>query len=362
MSRISRRKTVLFLSGPALGHVSRLSSIARRIRETSDARIHFVLPGVASHHDILQKSGFEFSTVNIPKEARDLPAVAFADGLETLFRDLSPDAIVHDMCPLRWLSVTRFPDCQRFHVTNFFLTRAHDAETSQKTWYDEIGGRVSEIRASRGLCPLKSVFDLYDADAVLLADPPALCRRPDLLPSSYELCGPIFEQSEGDQPDALLNEENILLLSMGSTGRDLPDNELISSLKEWSGSSASVYAGTEAEAAQSKGLADHYHGWLPLKAILAKSRFCVTQGGAGSTYMALAAGVPVGVVPTDPNHRILGELIEQAGLGLCSVDNDTDDKIASADYATLAENARAFASEPTEGSRVIAQRISEMIQ
>ena len=355
-------KKLLFLSGPALGHVSRLGSVAKHVRQMADAAIQFAVPAFSPHQNTLTEAGFDVVPVNISDSARAFPAIEFADGIAEVFQHVRPDMIVHDMCPVRWLSAVHFPDCTRVNVTNYFLTRAHGAPTFQKEWYDRIHDQLAEIRASRDLHPLTSVFDLYDADKVLLADPPDLFGPQVKLPPNYELCGPTFEQSLGQPPIDLAGDVKILLLSMGSTGRVLPDADLVSHLKHWCRGDTSVYAGTRTTKARSLALADKYFEWLPLNPIMPKCQFAITQGGAGSTYMALAAGVPVGVVPSDPNHRILGDLVEDAGLGLCLGGADDAAKIEATDHATLSANAKAFAAHPVDGSRVIATRIAELME
>ena len=68
------------------------------------------------------------------------------------------------------------------------------------------------------------------------------------------------------------------------------------------------------------------------------------------------------MVPSDPNHCILGELVEDAGLGLCLAGTDDAAKIEAMDHATLFANAKAFAAHPMDGSRVIATRIAELVE
>lgn len=52
-----------------------------------------------------------------------------------------------------------------------------------------------------------------------------------------------------------------------------------------------------------------------------------TQGGAGSTYQALQAGVPVGCWPFHWNHVILSRHLEAMGVGLLIIKNEWRNQI-----------------------------------
>jgi UDP-N-acetylglucosamine:LPS N-acetylglucosamine transferase len=63
--------------------------------------------------------------------------------------------------------------------------------------------------------------------------------------------------------------------------------------------------------------ADHRFDYLDLGPLLDRSALMVCQGGTGTAYAALEAGVPVVTIPSHRNHEILGRLIEQRGFGVC---------------------------------------------
>jgi len=74
--------------------------------------------------------------------------------------------------------------------------------------------------------------------------------------------------------------------------------------------------------ASTKGSDDHtrvsvpisYHANLPGSEVLKRSSLAITQGGAGSSYQALGAKVPLGIWPAHRNHQLLGERLTQLGL------------------------------------------------
>ena len=62
----------------------------------------------------------------------------------------------------------------------------------------------------------------------------------------------------------------------------------------------------------------------------------ISQGGAGSTYQALAKGIPAIVYPTHRNQAALGQILDRMGVGLLLDDSaDTAARLARLDFATL---------------------------
>lgn len=362
---------VTLLVGPALGHVIRIQAVARALRDRHGCRIRILSPGTKDHAARILGGEFDTVILPIPPQAENLPMAPFAEGAEADFARHPPDLLVQDLTPTHWLSLLRPPDCPRVMITNIFLTRALAGDTLQARWFARLGPRLAGWRAARGLPPLAAAQDLYEADAVLLADPPALWPEGQgALPGHYHFCGPVFADTETGAalPPELQTElqtplqtapaagaADLLLLSMGSTGRALPDPGLVARLRARAGARAAVYAGPDPAAARAAGLAEHCHDWLPLAPLLARTRLALTQGGTGSSYMALARGVPVVVMPSHRNHALLGQLLERAGLGLClQEDPESGDdpatvtaraaaRIEAADFDALRARARAAA-------------------
>ena len=63
------------------------------------------------------------------------------------------------------------------------------------------------------------------------------------------------------------------------------------------------------------------YSWLPASRVLSKSKFVITQGGAGSSYQAMALGIPIGVWPTHRNHELLGLILQDYGCGMLMDDS-----------------------------------------
>jgi UDP:flavonoid glycosyltransferase YjiC (YdhE family) len=353
---------VLFVVGSALGHVGRLSVPARRLSAMRDVTITFVAPAHGRYTRKVVEDEFEFVPIEIPESARRMPAYEFAGPLEDLLAARAPDLIVHDMCPLRWLSAVRFPSTPRVMVTNFYFTSVVAGRTFQAELFDEVADELGRVRAEKGLPPLRSVFDLYQADRVLLADPAPLLARHGPLPANHRGCGISAWTPDCDLPDELVDADDVLVLAMGSTGHRGLARSTIQQIEQWCGSSTTIYVGSRAGGMRRQGIADAHYAWLPLRKLLARARAVISQGGAGSTYLALAAGVPVVVLPLHNNHRILGEIIEAAGLGVCLPEGTPLEQIA-ADYDAISRNVRAFAAglDPRDGADEIAAQIADVL-
>ena len=217
------------------------------------------------------------------------------------------------------------------------------------------------LRHRRGLPPLQRIQDLYAADRVLLADPPPLVDGLGALRPGYVVTGPCTWILDGILPEEMLPLSDLLLLCMGSTGRGDLDRAVTGRIAAWAGSSQTVYVGSRSDQVRAAGGADRCFDWLPLVPTLERTRVTVSQGGAGSSYLALSHGVPVVVMPTQTNHRILGDCIEAAGLGLC-IDAPGDiDKFDRTEVGTLLDNTRRFLSrmDGIDGAAAAARQIEE---
>jgi len=343
-------KSLAFICGPALGHVSRLFQLAKRIKRQSGAAITFFVPHYSAAADFVIGDAFEIVKIPIPDDQRSLPFEIFADRMETHFKNRRFDLIVHDGCPLRWFSVLKFPDCPRVFLTNVFLTGHVSRETFQNRWFEnEAGKKVLQKRRAKGLPPIQSVFDLYDADRVLLVDPPALFPKLKL-PSHFSYCGPIFWSTPKAIPDALRNERRFTLISMGSTGKRSIDDDFLKQVRNFTRSEQLIYAGLQARDIRSLKELDRAFKLLPLNRILDRADAVVTQGGSGSSYQALFHGAPVIAFPTHINQQILGRIIEQAGLGVSIGLNENISRLEGFDMKKLIKTADHFKKEHLQRS------------
>lgn len=348
---------IIFVAGPALGHIGRLYRIARELRKLVTREIVFVTTARARFAERILTDEFELT--KIAGGASVFPEITFADGLEDFFADRLPALVVYDMDPLKWLSGVRFPNCPRVLITNFFLTEPAALETFQTMRFSSaVGKKVAAVRHARGLAELNSAYDLYKADRVLLADPPSLIKNFGCFPDNHFAVGPCCWSPEGHLPETLTKLADIMLLSMGSTGHQSVDLPAIERIADWCGAKATVSIGTDRNIA-----ADFSFDWISLERTLSRSRILVSHGGAGSTYLALSLGVPVIVIPQHRNHELLGQILEAANLGICIEHHKDLEHIEEFKFSVLADHARRLAAETstTEAAKMSARHIKEML-
>jgi len=305
-------KHVVFIIGPALGHVSRSLIIARELAKLAHNKISFLMvtPG---YGEKLLLSEFPFEKI-VYKERGD---VLFADGIEMAVKKINPDMICIDMTPMPWLKFVRFPKIPIVYITNYFLTNICEYLTCQQILFEHQKCQLNSIRKLRGLSEIKNIKDLYELGHVILCDPLEIVNITNKLPDNYHIVGPCLWESEIDLPEELNDLDDILFISLGSTGvKPIPQlyiNEIVSEL----GIKDVVWLGSNlTKVNNNNNYTNHYYKWLPLSQMINRSKFVISQGGAGSTYHTLANGVACGVWPSHQNHTVMGLIVQNYGCGI----------------------------------------------
>ncbi len=354
--------TLLFCAGPALGHVTRLLPVAEAIRARQDCRILFSLPAHSDHAGVIRAAGFDVAA--IPSSTQRMPDLqSYPAKLEELMAREQPDLIMCDKNMLLWGSAVAWPDVPRVLISNAFLLAPGDRETEQAANFPLVAERVNAARTQKGLPPATRYQDFYAADLVCLADPTPLARaaaRPD---HGVMACGACYLSLPGNLPAPLVDMDDILLLSMGSTGRHLPDETLLRDIAGRCGAKHIVYAGSGAGRARTYDCIDYAGRDIPLAKLLPRVRCAVTQGGAGSSYLALAHGVPVVTLPTHRNHDILGRILQEHWVGLCLSRGAEQEALGHADFGDMAAQAKAFADQMSteDGPATIANQVLALL-
>lgn len=354
-------KKILFIAGPALGHISRLLTIATALRDLAEVDIRFAIPDRSSFLSLIQKSGFSLSA--IPPQVRTSSFEGFANEIEALLSLEKFDLIICDIEPVRWQSVIDWPSIPRILVTNVFLAHA-GAKTVQHENFSRLKDAINGLRRAKGLKEIETPDQLYDADEVLFSDPQPIVDQFDLQNEKQLSCGACFWELPGEPPARLVNLRNVMLASMGSTGRTGMRRDLINRLARFCDAAEMVYVGPQVPEQNEFEIRCHSYQRLSFAPILQDTALAITQGGSGSTYQALSCGVPVVVIPTHRNHQVLGELIEALGVGLVIGEGDTLAKLENFDFLKLKANTNVFASKMRlqNGPDFAARRILERLR
>ena len=282
----------------------------------------------------------------------------FAEEMENIFLAKSFDLIVCDLEPISWQSVMRWPAVRRLLVTNVFLAQP-EVRTVQKMRFAAQKVEINAVRRKKGLVELQSHEQLYDADEVLLSDPQQVVRQFAPQKNNYQACGACYWQLQGALPTELSDQYNILLASMGSTGRSEIHPELMTAIADFCDARSLVYVGPSAPDLNALNIPSFAYERLPVMSLFDRTAMAITQGGSGSTYQALSFGIPVIVVPTNRNHEVLGEQLELLGVAVVIGSDDLPTKLNEFDLKDLQKNAQALAlkMQTENGPANMAQRI-----
>lgn len=307
-------RKVLVVVGEFLGHWGRSLLVADALRQYKSVEIVFAGRDPAGNlRSLAQQYSFRMISLGSDQN-KDL--LVFADRLEAIMHQEQPDLIILDIGLIPWAIYVRFPGIPIAAISHYFLTPLCPEITLQRSNFARNRNQWNQARSARGLDPLGSADEIFENCLVLLADPDAIVPRCEKMPDNYKVVGALVWEPPVDLPPELEDAENLLYVSIGSSGEEMPCSILEALMEALN--APQVIIAHPAPAAFS-GIRHHAfkkYNWLPGEKVLSRSRFAVTQGGAGSTYQALQAGVPVACWPFHRNHVILSRHLEATGAGL----------------------------------------------
>lgn len=177
---------------------------------------------------------------------------------------------------------------------------------------------VNASRTTVGLPPFATLGEMFSATPLLLymTAEPLEYPRTDW-PACVRMVGPCAWEPPADPPAWLAGiDRPIVLVSTSSEFQD--DGRLISTaLEALAGEDVHVIATVPAARVEGLTLPRNAHAaeFLPHTPILARAACAVTHGGAGATQKALAAGVPVCIVPFGRDQLEVARRVEVADAG-----------------------------------------------
>jgi MGT family glycosyltransferase len=178
---------------------------------------------------------------------------------------------------------------------------------------------MNELRAARGLVPLRGVNDLFGAPPLTIyttAEPFEYHRRD--LPGNVLMVGPLEWEPPSTPPAWLAEVEEPLVLVTTSTDYQADTALVSTALEALAGSDVHVVAtlpsddpGTLRVPANA-----HVERFVPHSIVLDRAVCAITHGGMGATQKALARGVPVVAVPFGRDQSEVARRVEVAGAGV----------------------------------------------
>ena len=177
---------------------------------------------------------------------------------------------------------------------------------------------LNAMRAELGLEPLGR-FDeqhLKPDRFVLFTAEPYEYPRSDW-PDSVRLVGPVTWEPTAEVPDWLEEEHRPIVLVTASTVRQGDDRLIAVALEALAGDDLAVVVTTGAQDPDQFDVpaGARIERFVPHGPILARAACVVSHGGMGITQKALAAGVPVCVVPFCRDQFEVARRVEVAGAG-----------------------------------------------
>lgn len=173
----------------------------------------------------------------------------------------------------------------------------------------------NQVRRHYGLAARRNLFDLVAGDLNLIADLPAFAPT-EKLPPHFSYVGPILWQPEIPLPDCFEQIDEAkptIYVSMGSSG----DPGIFQAL-------ADAFADTEYQClVTTAGLTEIANppanflttAFAPGETLMSKCDLVVCQGGNGTVYQALRAGIPILGYPTMHDQHFNMDLVERLKMG-----------------------------------------------
>jgi MGT family glycosyltransferase len=177
---------------------------------------------------------------------------------------------------------------------------------------------LNTVRAAVGAAPLATASEVFAlAPLVLyLTAEPFEYRRADW-PVQVRMVGPCAWDPPAAEPRWLSTIERPLVLVTTSSERQRDRRLVTTALRAFTDANVEVVATLPADGVDGIEVPNNAHveRFLPHTPLLARAACAITHGGAGVTQKALAAGVPVCVVPFGRDQLEVARRVEVAGAG-----------------------------------------------
>lgn len=171
----------------------------------------------------------------------------------------------------------------------------------------------NKVRKALGLTPYASLQEAYvSGTRTLYADIPALAPMSSL-PEGHEYLGPILWEPQDALPswwNDLPNDRPVIYVNLGSSG-DLG----VTAVRGLGQLPVTVLLATAGHAVDSLPANVFSAPYLPGLACARRASVVVCNGGSGSIYQALAAGVPVLAVPSNADQHLCSGALRDQGAG-----------------------------------------------
>ena len=174
------------------------------------------------------------------------------------------------------------------------------------------------VRERFGLAPHRDLFDFYSGDQVLLPDEPDICPTRGL-PANYHYVGMFGWSPETELPPEIEQQQGILYLTMGSTGRPEDFEKMLAGLHAFQDRPVVVTLGPHIRSDALSPLPANFRlfPFLPGEKVLERAVLAIHHGGMGILGQCLKAGVPMVCIPGNVEQEVMArQFVQERGLGL----------------------------------------------
>ena len=176
------------------------------------------------------------------------------------------------------------------------------------------------VARKHGIKRLNSLYDFLRGDLTLVADIPQFCSM-EKLPPDVKYIGPlIWEGTDERIPQFVKNinpAEKLIYVTLGNTGKAALAKWACEAFAEAEGYKIVITTGGFVGLGELR-FPEHFFvtKFIPGSEVLKRASFCIHCGGNGTTYQALAQGVPAVVVPFNTDQLINARLVKKHGVGI----------------------------------------------
>jgi MGT family glycosyltransferase len=228
---------------------------------------------------------------------------------------------------------------------------------------------VNERRREVGLGPVTGDGDQFRAPIYLYFTAPPLHPPEAELPSAWRALGPALWEPEFETPSWLDEIGNPIVFVAISSEYQRDDELVRTAFDSMRDEDVTVVVSTAAHDPDSFDVPANGRvaRWLPHGAIVPRAACVVCHGGMGITQKALAAGVPVCVVPYERDQSAVAERVRSIGAGAVVARSDLSaDALRAAvkDATAMGEGARrvADAFARIDGTRAAADELEALTE
>lgn len=175
---------------------------------------------------------------------------------------------------------------------------------------------VNRLRQRHGLQPVGGLLEILTyGDFTLYPDTPELCPTKDL-PDNHRYLGHVPWSPNVEVPEALLQHEPntpLIYVTLGSSGNLNPLEAVLAALGRMPVKALLSTAGRHARLDLPGNVT--VTDYAPGEVVARRAAAVITNGGASTSYQALAAGTPVLGLPSNLDQYLAMTAIERLGAG-----------------------------------------------